>query len=88
MLWTDALAFAASDAIGRFTVLLGIDLLIIIVCIPVMIHTLRVHAGEQIGNGDLPRAAFCAITAGSAGNEMHGMKDLSHLRHCFLLYLA
>ena len=51
LLRTNLLTFSAFDAVGCLSMFLRVDF-IIIVRIPVLIHLLRIHAGEKIRNQD------------------------------------
>lgn len=51
MLWADLLALAAFDAIRRFAVFDGINLMVIVIRVPIAMSFLRVQGREQIGDG-------------------------------------
>ena len=53
VLGTDLLAPAALDAVGRPAAGGGVDDVIIVVRVPVVVDLLRVHGGEEVGDGDV-----------------------------------
>ena len=70
MLGADALALAAADAVRGAGAGPGVDILIVVVRVPVVVGVLRVHDGEQVGDGDMLRAAVGAVAAGRAGDQI------------------
>lgn len=81
MLGADALALAAADAVRGAGAGPGVDILIVVVRVPVVVGVLRVHDGKQVGDGDMLRAAFGAVAAGRAGDQVLFMEDLLHPVH-------
>ena len=79
MLGADALALAAADAVRGAGAGPGVDILIVVVRVPVVVGVLRVHDGEQVGDGDMLRAAVGAVAAGRAGDQILLAEDLHHL---------
>ena len=53
VLGADALALAAADAVRGVGAGPGVDILIVVVRVPVVVGVLRVHDGEQVGDGDM-----------------------------------
>ena len=72
MLGAGFFAFAAFEAVGSLSSGFGIDYIVIIVLVPVVEDLLCVHAGKEVGNGNMLRAAFCAVAAGCAGYDVLG----------------
>lgn len=79
MLGADLLASAAADAVRCAGAGAGVDILVIIIGVPVVVDVLGVHDGEQVGDGDLLRAAVYTIAAGCAGDQVLLAEDLHHL---------
>ena len=79
MLRADVLAFAALDAVGRLAPVHGVDV-IVVTGVPVAVELPGVHRGEQVGNGDVLRAAVRAVAAGGAGDEMLAAENGLHAR--------
>ena len=69
MLRADLFALAATDAIGRLPAVFRI-VPVVHVAVPIAVQLFLVHAGKQIGNGDLAGTAVRAIPAGRARNEI------------------
>lgn len=78
MLGTDLLAPAALDAVGRPAAGGDVDDVIIVVRVPAVVDLLRVHGGEEVGDGDVLRTAVRAVAADGAGDEILAVKDLLH----------
>ena len=78
MLGADALALAAADAVRGAGAGPGVDILIVVVRVPVVVDLLRVHGGEEVGDGDVLRTAVRAVAADGAGDEILAVKDLLH----------
>ena len=78
MLRADPFAFAAADAVGGPAAVLGVDLAIIVVRVPVAVDLLGVHHREEVGDRDVLRAAGRAVAAGRAGDEALTAEDLLH----------
>lgn len=79
MLGADLLASAAADAVRCAGAGAGVDILVIIIGVPVVVDVLGVHDGEQVGDGDLLRAAVYTVAAGCAGDQVLLAEDLHHL---------
>lgn len=47
-----------------------------VVRVPVVVDLLRVHGGEEVGDGDVLRTAVRAVAADGAGDEILAVKDL------------
>ena len=77
VLGADALALAAADAVRGAGAGPGVDILIVVVRVPVVVGVFRVHDGKQVGDGDMLRAAFGAVAAGRAGDQVLFMEDLT-----------
>ena len=78
VLGTDLLAPAALDAVGRPAAGGDVDDVIIVVRVPAVVDLLRVHGGEEVGDGDVLRTAVRAVAADGAGDEILAVKDLLH----------
>ena len=81
VLGADTLALAAADAVRGAGAGPGVDILIVVVRVPVVVGVLRVHDGKQVVDGDMLRAAFGAVAAGRAGDQVLFMEDLLHPVH-------
>lgn len=81
MLRADALALAAADAVRCHRAWLGVDLVVIVVGVPVVMGALRIQHGEQVGDGDMLRAARGAVAAGRAGDQVLFVENFLHLVH-------
>lgn len=60
------LALSAADAVRRFAVIFGVDL-IVAVRVPVAAELLCVHAREQVGDKDMLGAAVRTVATRGAG---------------------
>ena len=69
MLGADVFTLAALEAVGGFCGVLGVDVVVVIVAVPVVELLFCVHAGEQVGNGNALRADLGAVAAAGAGNQ-------------------
>ena len=73
-------ALAALDAVGGPADRAArMDGVVVIVRVPVVVELLGVHRGEQVGDGDVLRAAVRAVAAGGARDEVLAAEDLLHL---------
>lgn len=63
MLWAYLFTFSTFDAGARFSIVYGMNHIVVIICIPVMKYLLGIHAGKQIRNRNVFRAAFHPVTA-------------------------
>ena len=70
VLRADLLTLAALEAVGRPAPRRGVDGVVVIIRVPVVVEALGVHCREQVGDGDMPRAAVRAVAAGRAGDEV------------------
>ena len=70
MLRADLLTLAALEAVGRPAPRRGVDGIVVISRVPVVVEALGVHGREQVGDGDVLRAAVRAVAAGRAGDEV------------------
>lgn len=78
MLRADLFTLATADALARLSVVHGVHLTVIIVCIPVVEHGLCIHAGKQIRYGDVLRTAVHTVAARRTGDHMLGMENIRH----------
>ena len=69
MLRADLLTLAALEAVGRPAPRRGVDGVVVIIRVPVAVEALGVYGREQVGDGDMLRAAVRAVAAGRAGDE-------------------
>lgn len=81
MLRADLLTLAALEAAGRPAPRRGVDGIVVIIRVPVVVEALGVHGREQVGDGDVLRAAVRAVAAGRAGDEVLAAEDPLHLLH-------
>lgn len=79
MLRTYLLAFAAIHAVGSFSPRRGEDYVVVIIRVPVVVETLRVHPGEEIRDRNVFRASVSAVTAGCAGDQVLAAEYVPHL---------
>ena len=66
MLRTDAFTLSTADAVRRFAAL-GRMYAVIVETAPVLIFFSGIHAGKQIGDGNMPGTSGGAVAAGGAG---------------------
>ena len=78
MLGAALLAFAALNAVGGLAALLGADILIVMLRIPVVADPFCIHAGKKIGYCYMLRAAVGAVAAGGAGYEVLREEELPY----------
>ena len=77
MLRTDLLTLAAADAVGSLPAPLRMHR-VPPIAVPIRIAFVRIHIGEQIGNGDMFGTAVHAVAASRTGN---GVQRAEHVAH-------
>lgn len=70
MLRAYSFALSALDTVGRFSAFRGVHVVVVVIGVPVLVNLLCVHAGKQIGNGNVLGAAVGAVAARGAGNKV------------------
>ena len=88
MLRTCLLAFSTLHTVGCFSVVYGMHVVVVIICIPVMIDLFGVHAGKELRDGDVFRAAVDAVSAGCTWNQVFAVDDISDFLYCCMLFLC
>ena len=78
MLRTDLFARTALDAVGGFTAVERMDI-VIECCVPARGNLLCVQRRKVIRNRDLLRTSVRAVPAGRTGDQVHAVKNLLYL---------
>lgn len=88
MLRADLLAFSAFEAVACLAVFQRADIVIIVIGVPIVIHSLGVERGEEVWNQYFLRTSFDAITASGARNEMFSLQQSANFPNGLLLCLV
>ena len=87
MLWAGFFAFAALDTVGGFAIMYCVDVVVVVICIPVVKYLLGIHAGEKIRDGNLFRASCGTVATGSTWDCVLLVENICYFVDCFHFFL-